>query len=193
MLTREQQDAQNARQRAYYQRTKEARLAKTRAYMAANPDKKKAYDRKHYEKNRSRLIASNRAYARANKEKLQAYSRAYRGLPEPTRPKPSLCELCGALPGKRGLLLDHCHDTGAFRGWLCDSCNLGLGKLGDTKAGLLRALEYLARFECQQNSQLQTSPSVTSAPPLQLSLPLDSLPPKPSESVLGYPSPSGNS
>lgn len=41
--------------------------------------------------------------------------------------------------------IDHCHDTGAIRGLLCMSCNVGLGMLGDTEEGLLNALEYLRK------------------------------------------------
>lgn len=39
--------------------------------------------------------------------------------------------------------LDHCHQTGAVRGILCNNCNTGLGKLGDTVDGLVRAEAYL--------------------------------------------------
>jgi hypothetical protein len=41
--------------------------------------------------------------------------------------------------------LDHDHTTGAFRGWLCNRCNLGLGHLGDTIASVEKALDYLRR------------------------------------------------
>jgi hypothetical protein len=41
--------------------------------------------------------------------------------------------------------LDHDHTTGAFRGWICRPCNLGLGKLGDDVAGVRRAIAYLLR------------------------------------------------
>jgi hypothetical protein len=43
------------------------------------------------------------------------------------------------------LCLDHNHETGKFRGWLCDNCNTGIGKLGDTVEGLERAIAYLKR------------------------------------------------
>jgi hypothetical protein len=39
-------------------------------------------------------------------------------------PADNLCECCGELAR---LYLDHCHDTGAFRGWVCNSCNTCVG------------------------------------------------------------------
>ena len=40
---------------------------------------------------------------------------------------------------------DHDHDTGEFRGFLCQSHNTGLGKLGDNLAGLMCAVQYLTK------------------------------------------------
>jgi hypothetical protein len=59
--------------------------------------------------------------------------------------RPDLCELCGKPQNtKRGVLdLDHDHDTGELRGWLCNQCNSAIGKLGDDVAGLRSALAYL--------------------------------------------------
>ena len=84
-------------------------------------------------------------WRKANPEKVQAMGRAYRGLPEPTRLCPGFCECCGDAPGKQPLNLDHDHETGKFRGWLCVNCNTGLGKFGDNIAGLEKAIEYLSR------------------------------------------------
>ena len=45
------------------------------------------------------------------------------------QPSPgSRCECCGRIDR---LFLNHCHTTGAYRGWLCGQCNLSLGLLGD--------------------------------------------------------------
>jgi hypothetical protein len=41
------------------------------------------------------------------------------------------------------LAVDHCHDTGEVRGLLCHKCNKGIGLLGDSEEGLLKALSYL--------------------------------------------------
>ena len=39
--------------------------------------------------------------------------------------------------------LDHDHVTGKFRAYLCDSCNVGLGKFQDSPDMLQRAIDYL--------------------------------------------------
>ena len=56
-------------------------------------------------------------------------------------PPGSPCECCGRSPPQ--LVLDHDHQTGAFRGWLCRECNSGLGFLGDNAEGVGGALMYL--------------------------------------------------
>jgi hypothetical protein len=40
-------------------------------------------------------------------------------------------------------VLDHNHDTGKFRGWLCARCNSALGWLRDDIENVRRALKYL--------------------------------------------------
>lgn len=68
------------------------------------------------------------------------------GIPNPERPKPENCELCGKHVIARGKMhLDHSHKTGLFRGWLCNTCNLALGHLGDCITGLRKAIAYLER------------------------------------------------
>jgi len=41
--------------------------------------------------------------------------------------------------------LDHCHETGAFRGYICHSCNRALGLLKDNKIALYNAIAYLEK------------------------------------------------
>ena len=53
---------------------------------------------------------------------------------------PKDCQLCGE---EKKLQLDHCHKTNKFRGWLCNDCNSGLGKLGDDVPSLERGIKYL--------------------------------------------------
>jgi hypothetical protein len=84
-------------------------------------------------------------HAAAWRKNNPAKARALKGQPNPTRGKPLLCECCNKPPGKQGMHLDHVHETGHFRGWLCMKCNTAIGKLGDDEAGLLRALDYIRR------------------------------------------------
>ena len=56
-------------------------------------------------------------------------------------PTNTKCQLCGRAG--RQLVLDHCHESGEFRGFICSPCNRGLGLLGDDVDGLLQALLYL--------------------------------------------------
>lgn len=53
----------------------------------------------------------------------------------------ALCELCHEKPATD---IDHDHATGRVRGYLCASCNLGLGMFKDNAAALERAISYLA-------------------------------------------------
>jgi len=44
-------------------------------------------------------------------------------------------------------VLDHCHDTDTFRGWICFNCNSGLGSFSDDAEIVQRAVEYLERHK----------------------------------------------
>lgn len=57
-------------------------------------------------------------------------------------PKPSSCDVCR---GTLRICLDHCHETGSFRGWLCDHCNLILGHAKDDPALLRNLADYLEK------------------------------------------------
>jgi hypothetical protein len=53
------------------------------------------------------------------------------------------CALCGKKKMRYRLAIDHCHSTGKVRGILCFRCNWALGILGDTPAGVSKALSYI--------------------------------------------------
>jgi hypothetical protein len=42
-------------------------------------------------------------------------------------------------------VLDHCHETETFRGWICKPCNTGIGQLQDNPDNAHRAFEYLVK------------------------------------------------
>ena len=60
-------------------------------------------------------------------------------------PNPGVCACCGTTEGT--MHIDHDHSTGAFRGWLCNKCNQGIGLLGDDIAGLRQPLNYLTNVQ----------------------------------------------
>ena len=56
-------------------------------------------------------------------------------------PPPGPCPICKQLTDS--WVLDHCHFSSSFRGYICNSCNLGLGRFNDDPRYLLKALHYL--------------------------------------------------
>jgi hypothetical protein len=129
---------------------------RSRTRHRADPQKYLAIRRARYAKDpierERRKAASLAVYKKRDVPKYRALRRKRQGMPDPTRPEPSTCECCGRLPNGKGcvLHLDHCHISGAFRGWLCHDCNTGLGKLGDSINGLMNAVRYLERAAKQQ-------------------------------------------
>lgn len=70
------------------------------------------------------------------------------------RRKPNLvpftCPICGktTIPGLTSkVVLDHDHNTGKVRGWICDSCNTGIGRFKDDIGLLKKAISYLENQE----------------------------------------------
>lgn len=118
----------------YFDENKAAIYARRKAWELAHPEENRARKRRYYEKAKERILTK---------------ARKTSGLPEPTRETPELCECCGRPPGnKKGMQLDHCHETGAFRGWLCFRCNVAIGGLGDNLKGVMRAVRYLEKATC---------------------------------------------
>jgi hypothetical protein len=146
VLSETQKQQKNTRQRARY--------AADLVYRAGVLARAKAHNEtpsgKAMQKERARKWIENNLDLHRERSKLS--KRKQLGIPEPTRPAPSECECCGQQPKGstkqlRVLRVDHDHTTGNFRGWLCNTCNLAIGKLGDNVAGLTRALNYLTRAE----------------------------------------------
>jgi Recombination endonuclease VII len=88
-------------------------------------------------------------YEKENRSKVKGKRHKRQGLPIATRPMPDICESCKEPETKktkegkiRSLCLDHDHETGAFRGWICDSCNRLL-RYSITYNKLLLAAQYL--------------------------------------------------
>jgi hypothetical protein len=157
-----------AYEREYYAKNietmRETRRRSSRK-VAADPDKRAAraeYLREYAKNNPEIVNEAKQRYREKNREKLREAGRERERKPAVRavrkiqyaatledmagRPRPDICEVCGAVPDPRkGLHFDHCHTHGHFRGWLCRECNLILGHAHDDPARLLKLVAYLER------------------------------------------------
>ena len=78
------------------------------------------------------------------------YNKMLQRIKKAAPKKPDRCECCGKVTEK--LVVDHCHDKLRFRGWICQNCNIGIGRLGDNIEGLQNAMLYL--FKTTFNEKL---------------------------------------
>jgi len=134
---------------SYYSKNKEAR----KAYYDKNKEARTAYQRKYREANREKDLERKRKYHR-EKGRPTRLQRLY-GLTEDVwedifNRQGRCCAICATKEPRYkqpGWHVDHCHKTGAVRGILCFTCNLTLGRLGDTRESVYnwmnKALTYL--------------------------------------------------
>lgn len=112
--------------------------AKTKAWREANPERHKEANRKWREQNKERIRTQNvcRVY-NISPERFLELSKKQNGK----------CAICRMKPTtKRGLHVDHHHETGVVRGLLCSRCNTGIGMLFDNTIMLKRAIRYLRSY-----------------------------------------------
>ena len=50
-------------------------------------------------------------------------------------------------------VLDHCHDTETFRGWVCFNCNTGLGGFKDNLTITENAVNYLRKHQAKVTNE----------------------------------------
>jgi hypothetical protein len=130
----ERRRAKTPKRKAYlfaYNRTPEFREMTRR--REAQPERKvyrRMIDAKPQHRRRRRLYSKQTNQSRTLRRNTKLAGRA----------PPKRCELCQQI---RKLRFDHDHRTGKFRGWICHTCNVGLGQLGDTVQGLQKGVAYL--------------------------------------------------
>jgi hypothetical protein len=122
--------------------------------MAVDEERKRATSARWRAANKDKIAKHAKDYRTAHKDKLDARAIAYNrfkktGVTQEQYDgaylkQKGVCAIC-SLPCAQGISLaaDHCHTTGIFRGLLCGSCNLGLGKFKDNKLLLENAIQYL--------------------------------------------------
>lgn len=57
----------------------------------------------------------------------------------------------GGFGGLQSFAIDHDHETGKVRGLLCNTCNRGLGLLGDSLKVLVKAFVYLLNYKIRKH------------------------------------------
>jgi hypothetical protein len=151
-------DKLNADARAVYKKNPEPDRAASLARYYANKERAREYSKQWARRNKEKIQAKATARRHADLEGHRAKERLQAGLPTPTRPCPKLCESCGKEPNGRYriLFLDHCHASGAFRGWLCNKCNIAFGLIGDNLEGVKALLEYAIRTSVHNNGSEDT-------------------------------------
>ena len=125
----------------HYQANKEAHAAKSKAWRENNPEKAKENRRKYYERNKEKELSYS--------TKLNRLRRT--GVTEELYQKQlelqnNVCAICSKSCTK-ALAADHNHNTGVFRGLLCNNCNRGLGHFKDNALLLAVAIRYLLKEE----------------------------------------------
>lgn len=119
---------------------------------------RKEYKKQWYQDNKERVDASNRLWAQKNPERTKSIRRNHKTLVlygitesqylERLDWQEGKCEICeNKLDVGRNCHLDHNHATGKIRGFLCHSCNTGIGKLKDSVELLEKAITYLRKHD----------------------------------------------
>jgi hypothetical protein len=119
-----------------------------RKYEAANREKRKAQKRTRRIEHRDYVL---------RKDRISGYYRDKTWGPgepekaEAARPHVLACAICDRIdPGQRSWMADHCHESGKFRGFLCQRCNVRIDKHSLQDAALLGYAEqhYLHASAC---------------------------------------------
>jgi len=84
----------------------------------------------------------NRDYSR-NWELKKQYNITLEDYKNQVKDRCSKCDICKKT--EKSLHVDHDHETGLVRGFLCGSCNRGIGLLQDSVQICLEAAKYLER------------------------------------------------
>tara|TARA_R110000823_G_scaffold58549_2_gene140892 strand:- start:33 stop:545 length:513 start_codon:yes stop_codon:yes gene_type:complete len=150
-------ERERAKQKKYYEADRDRRIEKVKKYREDNREELLEKGRKYYHDNKEELSLKAKKYRENNKEARNKASREYSYSPIGQRKstiknwkrygilsdnydklydnylKSSNCEECGVVYGKIGdgsntwKCCDHDHETGLFRNFLCNKCNIKRG------------------------------------------------------------------
>ncbi len=139
---------EKAQRRQHWSENKVLINKKRKQDRARDPERYRASQRKWYRANRELVKKREKErIAKIGTKVIYARHKANRDarlVNMAGRPKPLVCDLCNGSDN-RGIVFDHCHASGKFRGWLCDRCNKVLGLLKDDPSLLRKMATYLEK------------------------------------------------
>jgi len=110
----------------YNEKYKEKRSQQQKEWRQNNKEKRKEYNQKYYEKEKKSI------FIRIWKQKgliCDDYDQVYQLWFDSTH-----CDICGCQYTKKNKKsMEHCHTTGAFRGIVCNRCNVNMLDLSKPK------------------------------------------------------------
>ena len=151
-------------------RCKACWIKKTGEYQRANPEVSRAAQKRCRAKNPEKYRLNRKQWALKNPEKyrlshqktnrktaLKKYGITAEELRRAFDDQNGACAICDVpvtLDFGRQTHIDHCHETGKFRGILCVTCNTGLGKFKESPEVLDRASRYLRSKSVQFRGEI---------------------------------------
>lgn len=131
------------------ERAERHKLHQSRWYEA-HKDQAKAAARRWRETHREQANAASRRYMINNRESISArkrhrkYGLSVEAQKQLLEQQGHACAIClTAFLGSSDQHVDHCHLTGAVRGFLCGPCNQAISLMKDSADRLQAAAEYL--------------------------------------------------
>jgi hypothetical protein len=136
------------------------------------PEQRRVWARTYYLRHRDRIRARTKAWYAANRDRRIEtlrkwhFAKKYGITPDDFDVlllcQNNVCAICSSR--RKTMCVDHDHSTGEVRGVLCRSCNVALGQMEDNVAWLARAIEYLNDYSTrvqQAGNDLSESPLKT--------------------------------
>ncbi len=126
--------------------TSAAKRAAFRRWQHKNPNYRREWNARNPER-LAKYLATSRidVFTKWGRAKTKARKRGEPIPEKPSRPIPERCEVCGNLPRRETLNYEHSHQTGKFRGWVCETCNSTLGHAKDNPQRLRALADYVER------------------------------------------------
>ena len=152
----------------YCKKCKECATRIARLYYSDNKGKVAEYHKQYRLENKEKIAKRQRRYQLKNKERMSEHDKRWRAKHKVKRAADSrarnllrnfsmtvedydrmlvkqrgCCKICGRMPKKARLAVDHDHESGKVRGLLCSNCNLILGNAKDCPTVLRLAALYV--------------------------------------------------